>query len=107
MSKEKLKGNLLPAILHPNIPKNAKWLSGQGEGTWFVISKEEVLSEQEYRIRRFSPQGNLECDRAFKLEQIGFKINEEFEIAHISHCALVRIKQQDIIYKLVFTKEFE
>lgn len=104
--EERLKGTILPADLHPNIPQEAKWLSGQGEGTWFVVTKEKYLNEQQYRVRRFSPQGNLECDRLFELNDLGFDINRDFEIAHVSHCAIVRVKQAEKVFKMEFKKEF-
>lgn len=104
--EEKLKGTILPADLHPNIPQTAMWLSGQGEGTWFVVTKEDRLLENEYRVRRFSPQGNLECDRVFELKEEGFSIQHQFHIAHVSHCAIVRVKQNETIYTMEYKKDF-
>lgn len=97
----------MPAELHPNIPKAAKWLSGQGEGTWFVITKEKEFNKIEYRVRRFSPQGKLECDRIFEMLQEGFDIKQKFEVTHISHCATVRVIQKEVIYQLNYIKEYK
>lgn len=107
VKKEKLKGTIYPADLHPNIPKDAKWLAGQGEGTWFVVTKEENLTQKEYRVRRFSPQGSLECDRIFELQDSGFNIQEDFEITYTSHCAIVRLKQKEQVFKMDFIKEYK
>ena len=81
-----------------SIPRNAKWLLGQGVGTWFSIDATENLKD--FRIRRFNPAGTIECDRLFEMEDIGvkFNINEPYEFEHISHCAKCRVKQNGIIF---------
>ncbi len=105
---KKLEGTLLPPKKHENVPKESKWLSGQGEGTWFCITKESSLEEYEYRVRRISPQGNLDCDRVFKLDndKLVFDLTKEWNIAHISHCSEVRVLQNDSLFLLNFIKEF-
>ena len=104
----KLVGTILPPVKHKNVPENAKWLSGQGEGTWFCITKEEGLANGEYRVRRVSPQGNLDCDRVFVLEDDAsiFDIAKEWNITHVSHCAEVRIIQDREVFVMNFKKEF-
>jgi hypothetical protein len=103
-----LKGSILSPIKHENVPKNAKWLSGQGEGTWFSITKEFGLKDFEYRIRRISPQGNLDCDRVFILEDnnSALDLTKEWNITHLSHCAEVRVLQNNSSILLNFEKEF-
>ena len=105
----KRKGRELPADKHENVPQEAKWLSGQGEGTWFVITKEEDFLPEEYRVRRISPQGNLDCDRVFEQENklANIDLSKDWDIAHVSHCAIVRIKQNDTIQVLNFKREFK
>ena len=46
-----------------NISQNSQWLSGLGAGSWFWISY--VKEKDVYRICRYSPVGELECDRLF------------------------------------------
>lgn len=103
----RLEGTLLAPKRHESVPKEAKWLSGQGEGTWFCITKEEGLSEKQFRVRRISPQGNLDCDRVFELEEnsSNFNINIAWDINHVSHCAQVRTLQNDIVYVMNFVRE--
>lgn len=105
---KKLEGTILPPKKHKNVPDQSKWLSGQGEGTWFCITKEEGLSENEYRIRRISPQGNLDCDRIFILEEnsLKFDITNEWDITHLSHCAEVRVLQNNCVFLLNFLREY-
>lgn len=104
----KLEGTILPPEKHENVPVKAKWLSGQGEGTWFCITKESCLKENEFRVRRISPQGNLDCDRIFELKETPhFNLENEWDITHISHCATVRVIQNDEVFTLNFKKEYK
>ena len=86
----------LPKPNRPNhISPKSQWLSGIGSGSWFNISKKE----KKYRIKRFSPEGNLECDRVFFLKKKGFNIEEKFEFTYLSHCKECTIIQNNIEYK--------
>lgn len=91
---------------HPNVPPQAKWLSGQGEGTWFTITKDDDLNNNEYRVRRTSQQGNLDCDRIFTIKNNSFDFTKPWDIAHVSHCAIVKVKQNNTIFELTFLREF-
>lgn len=93
---------LVGTILHPNlpesIPKNSKWLSGQGAGAWFSL--EVTAHEGNYRIIRYTPQGKIDCDRIFELVVNGsiFDVEQPYEFVHISHCSKCRIKQNDRLF---------
>ncbi len=78
-----------------HIPLTSQWLSGVGAGSWFAISKED----QQYRIKRFSPKGILECDRVFSSDPNGFEINASYEFTYISHCKECTILQNNKAYK--------
>ena len=99
-------GSILPPEKHQHVPSEAKWLTGQGEGTWFTITKEANLASNEYRVRRTSPQGNLDCDRIFVIEEESFDFNSEWDITHVSHCAIVRVIQEGKVYQLDFMREY-
>lgn len=88
-----LEGRIVPPQKTELVPEKAQWLSGEGGGAWFCIQKEEP----NYRIQRFTPEGILDCNRVFSLPKINepFDENLPFEVAHISHCAVVRVIQQD------------
>ena len=73
-----------------NIPKNSHWLSGIGAGSWFVISKEN----NQYRIKRYSDEGVLECSKLFKTKNT-FNINEPFTFTYISHCMQCTVLQKN------------
>jgi hypothetical protein len=85
-----------------NIPVHCKWLLGQGAGTWFCIDKELA----NFRIRRYTPIGELDCDRVFKIEDNGliFDIEQPYEFEHISHCSKCRISQNGIIFIFNYTE---
>ncbi len=85
----------LTAPAYPaNIPAGCKWLGGEGYGVWFLITKPEYLTEKEFRIRRYTDSGKLDCDRIFELNSnTQFFINEDFEFAYISHCQKCTIVQ--------------
>ena len=82
---------ILPAPKHPsNLSKSAKWLSGEGAGSWFVI--EESDSSFHYKISRFSEKGNLECKSNFTANK-KVMLAEDYSISYPSHCAAVTVIQ--------------
>ncbi len=78
-----------------NIDLNAQLIKGIGASSWFTIKSEGNL----YRIERFSPEGELECTRLFRVELNTFDINYEYEFTYISHCKECTILQNDQTYK--------
>lgn len=73
-----------------NINKNAQLISGVGASSWFYIEREK----KDYRITRYSEEGDIECSRIFFLEDPTFNIKEEFYFTYISHCMLCTIIQK-------------
>lgn len=80
-------------ILPKTLPSTAKWLAGEAAGSWFVIEKDEGIT---YKISRFSPEGNLECESVFKSER-AINTEENYTITYPSHCAVVTIIQQNLV----------
>jgi hypothetical protein len=93
--------NLEKPVLPINIPSDSQWLSGVGAGSWFTMETEQ----QEYRIKRFSPEGKLECDRLFTVDDNSFKIKTEYQFTYLSHCKECTIIQNEITYKF-YTNEY-
>ena len=92
--------------MHPkrniNIPKKAQWLSGTiGSGSWFFIS----AKKSQYRIQRFSPEGKLECDRLFTVDNNAFDLHIDYQFTFLSHCKECTITQKEITYKF-YTNEY-
>lgn len=96
MANKKI-GSIHPPEKPKNLPKNAQWLSGQGAGTWFTIEEE---GHNQYRIKRFTPTGEIDCNRIFQLEDNSthFDIEESYQFTHVSHCAKCRIEQRGIVF---------
>ncbi|WP_041694324.1 DUF6695 family protein [Emticicia oligotrophica] len=68
----------------------AKWLSGEGAGSWFVFE----FNENECIIERFNSDGKLECTGSFVCQQDNFDYSKPFEITYLSHCQQVSIIQE-------------
>lgn len=88
----------LPEILPPpmerpsDLPATAKWLSGEGAGSWFVI--EEIEKLLHYHITRFSPEGIIECEGLFQPDT-EIDLKKEFSITYPAHCSRITIIQED------------
>ncbi len=90
------------------IPAGCKWLGGEGYGVWFLITKSELLHQNEYRIRRYTHTGKLDCDRVFVLNPENyFFIDRDFEFAYISHCQKCTILQDNVFFIFEFKKDFD
>lgn len=80
-----------------NLPQEAKWLAGEGAGSWFVI---EMENDIHYRIGRFSPEGQLECEGLFKSMSKNIDLKIDYTITYPSHCATVTLSQEGIKFTL-------
>lgn len=91
-------GTILPPSLPESIPSNSKWLSGQGVGGWFSIAS--TSNSNRFRIIRYTPQGEKDCDRIFELKYNGslFNMKQPFEFVHISHCSKCRVQQNNQLF---------
>lgn len=88
----KLPEVLLSPELPPSLSNDAKWLAGEGAGSWFLV---DPISAQEFSITRFDPQGNVECKGVFRSTENLAIDDNDFEITYPSHCALVTILQHN------------
>ncbi len=100
-------GDILIGRIYPPeriglVPEDAVWLSGEAGGVWFEIKE----NGDNYRIKRFSLDGELDCDREFKLKNSEkFQLNEPYVMAHTSHCALVRVNQGGVLFIFEYIEE--
>jgi len=99
----------LAAPKYPDsLPAGCKWLGGEGYGVWFLMTQPEHFPKNEYRIRRYSHTGNLDCDRIFELNSDKiFFINKEFEFGYVSHCQKCTIVQNDNFFIFNFSRTFD
>ncbi len=88
---------ILPAPERPvHLPSDAKWLSGEGAGSWFVIEPERGLNE--YTISRYSPEGSLECEGLFvAAREMISHLN--YEITYPAHCSVVTVIQEEEVIR--------
>ncbi|MDX2359296.1 MAG: hypothetical protein QNK23_00725 [Crocinitomicaceae bacterium] len=78
-----------PAIPE-SLPRSASWLSGEIEGFWFVIERNDEV----YSIARYSQDGTLECSGYFR-PRGSFSVEQEYRIVSPSHCGLVTVIQNE------------
>lgn len=92
-----------PGILPPpdrpsGISLEAKWLSGEGAGSWFYLSKQG----NNYSMCRYSSSGELECKGTFMLEENNtskeFNITQFYEFDYLSHCQQIKVRQQSCVF---------
>lgn len=98
-----LVGTLEPK--HNDVKKNhAQWLSGIGTGAWFELY--ELDKQSEFRFRRISPYGNIDCDGIYKVDSEMFNISNDYEFIHYSNCKFFHIKQNNETYRFEFQKNY-
>ncbi|MDQ3395843.1 MAG: hypothetical protein M3512_17285, partial [Bacteroidota bacterium] len=75
---------------HPLIPPQSCWLSGEGAGSWFHISRMSEL----FIVRRFSPDGDLEFSRVFEATGNNFFYPQTpYMMEYLSHFEKITIIQ--------------
>lgn len=97
--KVNLKGTQLPKPVE-GLHKKAQWLSGIAAGAWFELH--DLGSKTEYRFRRISPYGNIDCDAVFKVEDEAFDYHLEFQFVHYSNCKFFNIEQNGKVFRFDF-----
>jgi hypothetical protein len=91
--KTELSETLPRPLSNGSIPQQAKWLSGEGAGSWFNIEKGK---DEHFLITRYSPEGAMECHSVFGNDSvIGFDPTLPYEVAYLSHCEQVRVVQNE------------
>lgn len=76
---------------------HAQWLSGIAAGAWFELYKTE--KPLEYRFRRISPYGNIDCDALFTVEDEAFNYDLPYEFVHYSNCKFFNVKQEGKVFR--------
>lgn len=100
--KSILKSTLTEPSRPKNLPESAQWLSGEGSGSWFSMSR---TATNKYSIARFGAGGELECKGVFNVsDDQYFEINQPYRFEHLSHCGKVKVSQGNKIIELLRTK---
>lgn len=82
--------------------EHAQWLSGIAAGAWFEIN--DLGSKSEYRFRRISPYGNIDCDAIYSVNDESFDIFSKYQFVHYSNCLFFHIEQGVKQYRFDFIK---
>ena len=93
ISEKKISSKIIPRP--KNISKSSKLLNGVGCSAWFHLSEEKNL----YRIKRFSENGKEESSGLFSVNDLNFKINQDYHLTYVSHCKTCKIIQNNRIYE--------
>ncbi|WP_299228558.1 DUF6695 family protein [uncultured Psychroserpens sp.] len=90
----------------PNVIKSdhAQWLSGIAAGAWFEIY--DIGSTHEFRFRRISPYGNVDCDGLYKLASESFDIYSNYQFIHYSNCKFFHINQKDQTLRFEYLENY-
>ncbi|WP_299384162.1 DUF6695 family protein [uncultured Lacinutrix sp.] len=89
-------GTLIPKEVD-GLHENAQWLSGIAAGAWYEIHKTEMLNE--YRYKRISPHGNVDCDAIYITEDSSFNYEDDYQIVHYSNCHFFHLEQNDKVIR--------
>lgn len=84
---------------------HAQWLGGIAAGAWYEIH--DLEHEAQYRYRRISPYGNVDCDGIYKIDDESFDIDLEYEFVHYSNCGFFHVEQNQRTFKFEFLRHFE
>lgn len=79
-----------PGLPNP-LPLHAKWLAGEGAGSWFVIEQHG----SNFLVNRYSPTGELECSVQMEPD-LSVNLDLEYEFLFPSHCAKITLLQNGI-----------
>lgn len=89
-------GTLQPKSVE-DLHKKAQWLSGIAAGAWFELH--DLENNKEYRFRRISPYGNIDCDAVFSIDDDAFDYYLEYEFIHYSNCKFFHLKQGKNVFR--------
>lgn len=101
--KPKLLGNLKPNQVDV-ISENAQWISGIGSGAWFEIH--HLDTDDLYRLKRIAPNGNLDVDGVFKIDNKGFEIDMPYSFKAESNCSIMYLVQDNTLYTFQYVMHY-
>jgi len=93
--KLNLIGTELPDIKLFSLKKGT-WLPGIGSGAWFQV--DEKLDDLNYKISRYTINGEKDFEGCFIIDDTSFKFNLSHTFIHPSNCKEIYIKQNDVKY---------
>lgn len=85
--------------------EHAQWLSGIAAGAWFELY--DLKTATNFRFRRISPYGNIDCDGIYKVSKAGFDINLAYEFVHYSNCLFFHIEQNGNEFRFDYIEDYK
>lgn len=82
---------------------HAQWLNGIGTGAWFELHVVEDSSK--YRFKRISPNGNIDVDGFYIIDDISFIYSEPYNFIQYSNCAFFHIEQHQKVYRFELSEK--
>ncbi len=96
--------DLLPAPANkPGKLKEAKWLSGEGAGSWFLIHNEDK-ARGIFIVARFSSEGHYECGGYYKAKK-PFNSMTDYDLTYPCHCMTITVEQENEIVSFELIKK--
>ncbi|WP_299337344.1 DUF6695 family protein [uncultured Psychroserpens sp.] len=84
---------------------HAQWLSGIAAGAWFELH--HIGSHEEFRFRRISPYGNVDCDGVYKISSKGFEFDDTYQFIHYSNCQFFHINQKNDTFRFEYLGNYD
>ncbi|PIB34040.1 hypothetical protein BFP72_00640 [Reichenbachiella sp. 5M10] len=78
----------------PDLPRTARWLSGEGAGSWYCISQVGTG----FHIVRYDCQGREESRGIYVLDHTGFDASRAYELVCPSHYRSVSVRQENTLF---------
>lgn len=101
-----------PSVVGMLIPKHntvkrdhAQWLGGIAAGAWFELYITE--RQTEFRYKRISPDGNIDCDGLYQITSEGFDYTLKYTFEYYSNCKFFYIKQNEILFRFEYLRNFK
>lgn len=107
LNRERQYTTLPQPALHPSIPDNAKWIAGEGAGSWFHFMLKNP-EDTHLLVTRYSEKGDIECRAYFKNpDDLKLDIQQPFELTYLSHCREINAIQNNKKIKLQRIDKYE
>lgn len=96
---------VLPPPPRPlSVPKESRWLSGEGAGSWFLIQKER----NNYTILRYDEQGKQEYVGLYQLAgNEHFAPDRPFDLLYLTHFQQVNVLQNQQHIRMTLVQDHE
>ena len=75
-----------------SMPNGVQFLGGTGSQAWFYLDTDQ-LAEGLYRIRRYTPAGQLDYDGVYESKE--FRPDRSFQFTYDSHCGFCHVYQDN------------